>query len=194
MRRTIFIIVFAAVVIGGVFVFMQSERGGEAQKTQKTQETQETQEAQTENGVLQTRGEFFERTDGLAFHDYGGNAIQLSDYAGVPLVVNSWAAWCPFCKKELLDFALAQKEFGGRVKIIAVDRAEPLETAKKYSDKLGVSDKLIFLLDPDDSFYRAIGGFSMPETVFVDAAGNIVFHKRGPMELPEIRDRIEQIL
>lgn len=130
----------------------------------------------------------------LRFQDYAGSSVSFADFQGKPLVINSWAAWCPFCVKELPDFATAQKEFDDRVTIIAVDRAEPLDTAKAYTDKLGISDKLIFLLDPDDSFYRSIGGFSMPETVFIDKDGNIQNHKRGPMDLNEIRERIQKLV
>ncbi len=128
----------------------------------------------------------------FSLQDYRGNTVTLTQFRGRPVVVNSWAAWCPFCREELKDFATVQKEFGDRVVIIAIDRAEPLQTAKKYTDELGVTDDLVFLLDPQDSFYQSIGGFSMPETIFVDEGGNIVFHKRGPMRIEEIRERIRQ--
>ncbi|MBI3046658.1 MAG: TlpA family protein disulfide reductase [Candidatus Harrisonbacteria bacterium] len=130
----------------------------------------------------------------LQLHDYNGNIISLADFRGKPLVINSWAAWCPFCKKELVDFATAQKEFKDRVVIIAIDRAESLAVAQKYSDELGVTNDMVFLLDPGDSFYQSIGGFSMPETIFVDKNGNIVIHKRGPMEVQEIREKIQQLI
>ena len=136
----------------------------------------------------------FEKAPDFALQDYDGKTVRLADFTGKPMVINSWAAWCPFCRKELPDFATAQKEFGDKIVIIAVDRAETRETAKKYSDELGVSDELIFLLDPQDSFYRAIGGFSMPETIFTDGNGNVIIHKRGPMDLQEIREKIQQII
>lgn len=130
----------------------------------------------------------------LVLEDYEGKAVRLTDFRGKPLVINSWAAWCPFCKKELVDFAAAQKEFGDAVLIIAIDRAETKDTAKKYTDELGVTDALLFLIDSSDSFYKSIGGFSMPETIFVDTDGNIKIHKRGPMDLDEIRNKINEIL
>lgn len=134
------------------------------------------------------------RAPEFALKDYNGQEIKLSDFRGKAVVVNSWAVWCPFCKEELKDFAAIRKEFGDKAAIIAVDRAEPRDTAKKFSDELGVSDDLIFLLDPDDTFYQSIGGFSMPETVFVDRDGLIRFHKRGSMPAEEIRRRIEDLL
>jgi len=134
-----------------------------------------------------------EKAPDFALQDYDGKTVKFTDFAGKPLVINSWAAWCPFCRKELVDFAAAQKEFGDDVAIVAIDRAESRETAKKYTDELGVTN-LIFLLDPSDSFYQSIGGFSMPETIFVDRDGNIAERKRGPMEIKEIREKIQKLL
>ena len=130
----------------------------------------------------------------FALQDYEGKTVKLSDFKGKPMVINSWAAWCPFCRKELVDFAVAQKEFGDTVAIIAIDRAETRDIAKKYTDELGVTGDMAFLIDPSDSFYQSIAGFSMPETIFVDKNGAIIFHKRGPMDLSEIRERVQQLL
>ena len=126
--------------------------------------------------------------------DYNGKIVGLEDFSGKPLVINSWAAWCPFCRQELPDFATAQKEFGDRVVIIAIDRAESLAVAKGYTDQLGITNDMVFLMDPSDSFYQSIGGFSMPETIFVDENGNVVEHKRGVMDLQEIRQKIQKII
>lgn len=130
----------------------------------------------------------------LVLQDYEGKSLSLSSFSGTPLVINSWAAWCPFCRKELPDFAQIQKEFKGRAVIVAIDRAESREIAKKYSDGLGVTDDLLFLLDPSDSFYRAIGGFSMPETIFVDRDGFIRGHRRGLMEKEEMHRRVQSLI
>ena len=134
------------------------------------------------------------RAQEFILKDYEGREVKLSDFRGKVALVNAWASWCPFCKEELKDFAAVKQELGDDVVIIAVDRAETLETAKRYSDALGVGDGVVFLLDPDDSFYQAIGGFSMPETIFVDRDGLIRRHRRGPMQREEIRRRIEDML
>lgn len=147
----------------------------------------------TRQQVFVPQAESLKSAPDLIFKDYEGREINLSDWRGRNVIINSWASWCPFCKEELLDFANMQKELGDKVVIIALDRAESLEIAKKYSDGLGIADKLIFLLDPKDSFYQFIGGFSMPETVFIDKEGFIRYHRRGPMKREEIKRRIEQV-
>jgi len=145
----------------------------------------------TQNGMV---GMTSTRLPNLSFTDYNGKSRALADFSGKPLVINSWAAWCPFCVKELKDFGTVQRELGDKVIFIAIDRAESLETAKNFTDENAVTNDLIFLLDPNDSFYQAIGGFSMPETIFVDKNGNIADHRRGPMEIDEIRERTQKIL
>jgi peroxiredoxin len=130
----------------------------------------------------------------FSLKDYEGNVVSLADFSGKNLVINSWAVWCPFCVQELKDFATVQEEFGDQVTIIAIDRAEPIKTVKEFTDELELTDKLLFLLDPSDSFYANISGFTMPETIFVDSEGYIVDHKRGPMDKNEIRKRTSQLL
>ena len=122
--------------------------------------------------------------------DYEGREVKLSDFRGKFVMVNTWASWCPFCLKELPDFAVVQEEVKDKIVIIAINRGESEETAKKYSEAQGITEKFILLLDPSDSFYAAIGGFSMPETIFLNELGIIIFHKRGPMAIGEMRERV----
>jgi len=128
----------------------------------------------------------------FSLEDNDGNVVSLADFAGQPKVINSWAVWCPFCVEELAVFAEVQKELGDQVSIIAIDRAESLRLTKRYTDDLGVTDDLIFLLDPKDSFYKAIGGFSMPETIFVDGDNKILEHKRGPLTASQLKQKLEE--
>lgn len=136
----------------------------------------------------------YDKIPDLTFEDYEGNTFNLSDLKGKPHVVNSWAVWCPFCRAELEDFAQLQEEFGDEIVVVAIDRQESLEKAKGFTDEIGVTDRMTFLLDPKDAFYKGIGGFSMPETIFADAEGNIIIHKRGPMDLNEMRQKVNSVI
>lgn len=168
MKTTIIIIVIGfAIIIGGIVLF--SGKGE------------------------QRGGERFDKAPEFTLKDYNGNDISFSDFQGKITVVNSWAVWCPFCVKELPEFARLQEEFGDEIVVIAIDRAESLEKVKGFTDPLGVTDKFVFLLDPRDSFYKSIGGFAMPETIFVDAEGFIRIHKRGPMSLKEMREKVLEV-
>lgn len=181
MNKNLTIFGIAIVFIIGVLVFAVGR--GSRQSSQKPSIT---------SGTVETKD--FEKAPDFSLKDYDGNTVSLSDFEGQPLVINSWAVWCPFCRDELPDFVTAQKEFGEKIAFIAIDRAESHSTAKKYTDDLGITNDIVFLLDPNDSFYQSIGGFSMPETLFVDEKHNIVDHKRGPMKLEEIMERTEKLI
>ncbi|MCH7604712.1 TlpA family protein disulfide reductase [Patescibacteria group bacterium] len=180
MSSTVIIAIIGVIVviIGGVFFLSQSSPSSLQDGGERVEQVEE-----------QVR-----RVPNLSFQDYSGNTVKLRDFTGTPLVVNSWAVWCPFCVKELADFAQVKKELDDQFVFIAVDRAESLELVKSFTDDLGVTDDLLFVLDPSDSFYRAIAGFSMPETIFVNRDGEIVLHKRGPMSADEFREKIQLIL
>lgn len=177
-----------SIVIGVIFVVIIVGAGVILSKTnnETPPKTQEVELEPIENADSMPVG--------ISLKDYSGNSVSLADYIGKPLVVNSWAIWCPFCVEELKDFAKVQKELGDDIIFIAINRAESRDRAKNFTDNLGVTDDFVFLLDSRDAFYRKIGGFTMPETVFVDRLGNIRIYKRGVMDIEEIRTKAQQIL
>lgn len=133
-----------------------------------------------------------ETVPAFSFESYSGEVVSNTNFHGKPHVINSWASWCVFCKRELVDFAELQEEFPN-VPIIAINRGESEKTARKFTDDRNISDDLIYLLDPDDDFYRDIAGFAMPETLFVNSSGDVVLHKRGVMSLENIREQMAQL-
>lgn len=144
--------------------------------------------------VVEEKQDVFNKIPEFSLEDYKGNTVTEKDFAGKIMVVNSWAVWCPFCVKELDDFAELQKAFPDEVVVVAINRSESLEKAKGFTDDLGLSSAYTYLIDPDDSFYESIGGFAMPETLFVDTEGNIRIHKRGPMTFLEMKEKVETLL
>ena len=129
----------------------------------------------------------------LTLKDYDGNDVRLRDIKGDIVLLNAWATWCPFCVDEIPDFVQAQNEFEGQLTVVLINRQESFNQAKKFTDDLGATGNVITLLDPSDSFYRKIGGFAMPETLFVKD-NSIVLHKRGPMTLQEVKLRVKTAL
>ncbi len=129
----------------------------------------------------------------LEFTDLDGNTVALEQFAGTPLVVNAWATWCPFCKKELPEFAQVQKEVGDDVIFIAVNRQESAEKVLEYIENNNLTNSLLFVQDPQDTFYKTIGGFSMPETLFITADGEIAQHRRGVISLDQLRTLVNDL-
>ena len=87
-----------------------------------------------------------------------------------------------------------KKEYGDKITVIAVNRAEPLPTAKSFTDSLQGIEGVLYLLDPDDSFFKSVGGYAMPETIFIENGGDVFFQQRGPMKYEEAKKTIEEML
>lgn len=119
--------------------------------------------------------------------------IQLSSLRGNVVVINFWASWCPPCRDEapyLEQTWRAYKDKG--VLFIGVDY---LDTRKKALEYLAEFD-ITYPNGPDigtriAKAYRIKG---VPETFFVDKRGNVRGVKIGPLEPPELEQKIEQLL
>jgi thiol-disulfide isomerase/thioredoxin len=127
------------------------------------------------------------------YTDLDGNPLDLKDFKGKPLVINAWATWSPFSQNELALFGRLKEEYGDQINILAVNRMEQIPVIRAYIGEFGVSDGIVLIADPSDNFFKAIGGYAMPETVFYDKDGTIVFHKRGSLSEDEIVQYTEAI-
>ncbi len=128
----------------------------------------------------------------LSFSDERGECRDLEEFKASVVVVNSWASWCPFCVEELPDLGRIAEEFP-EVPIVIINRSESSVDANEFLKTLDVSNRVVRLFDPEDSFYKFIEGFGMPETIFIDEKGATIFHKRGVMSYEEMESIIKQL-
>ncbi|MFZ2886901.1 MAG: TlpA disulfide reductase family protein [Minisyncoccia bacterium] len=130
----------------------------------------------------------------LTLSDYEGEAVELADFKRDLLVVHVWASWCPYCGEELQNLMRLKDEYED-IEVLAVNRAESLSEARAFTDLNGIdTTKIKLLIDDDDSFYKSIGGYAMPETLFIDTGGEIRFHQRGPLNMEEARVQVRTLL
>lgn len=130
----------------------------------------------------------------LPYTDLEGNAVTLNTYKGKPLIINSWASWMPFSRDELTLLSELKNQQGDTLQIIAINRMEDREVIKSYINTFGIEQNIVFLVDQSDNFYKAIGGFAMPETIFYKKDGTITVHKRGVLTKEELEQNAEFIL
>jgi cytochrome c biogenesis protein CcmG, thiol:disulfide interchange protein DsbE len=136
----------------------------------------------------------FAKEYGLTLTDYEGKEVHLFDYRRKVLVAYAWASWCPYCGGEIENLAKLKMTYGNDIQIVAINRAEPPAVARAFTDRLqGIKD-VVLLIDPNDSFFKEIGGYAMPETVFIDVGGTISFHQRGPIQIQEVDTKIKELL
>jgi thiol-disulfide isomerase/thioredoxin len=124
-----------------------------------------------------------------------GEARNLSQWRGKPLVVNFWATWCPPCQRELPDFAALANIYRDRVHFVGIglDEREALRTAAKgfglpYPTLIGNG----FVLGQTVRLGNPTRG--LPFTLVLDARGQPVTHHVGAMSRAALQAAIEQAL
>jgi|GEM_PF-222491 len=121
------------------------------------------------------------------FTDFSGNPANLDQHLGTVIVAHAWASWVPTSPQSLQDLQRLQTEFETQsVTVLAINRGEPLRTARSFLDSLNITT-LRLIADDDDQYFTNVGGRTMPETIFYDQNGEIVHHARTMLTMPELR-------
>lgn len=130
--------------------------------------------------------------------DYAGKNVRFEQFVSgfnrKPLVVYFWATWCPYCKAEFVDLSLLKQQMGDRIEIIAINRGEGVTDARQFTDALALPAGISYLLDSGDALFKKLGGYAMPETVFINTAGENIFQKHGPISKDELNAEAAQAL
>lgn len=102
--------------------------------------------------------------------DINGQEVQLSDYAGQVVLVNTWATWCPPCKAEMPDlnaYYQAHKDQGFTV--LAINAGDPNTTAAEFARSKNLAFPV--LLDPNTQVLDGFGIHSFPTSIVVGRDG-----------------------
>lgn len=122
----------------------------------------------------------------------GARDQTLSQLRGKPVVINFWASWCPPCTDELPFFARLTQTYGDRVRVITVDWNEDPATAMRYLRAQHL--QLPVVSDRESKIYAAYSLTEVPDTVVLDAAGNVTYVSVGGLSWPELTSAVDQVL
>lgn len=185
-KKVIIAVVVIIIVLGIVLV------GGQRGQTQRQETTSTSPELQP--GQSFTIGQ---KAPDFALKDFDGKEVKLSDfYRQKAVVLDFWAAWCPFCVEEMPALEKAQQAYKENLVMIGVhrtDSGEAIETGKKFADERGVT---YLLLQGTGEIYKAStkGLNAMPVAVFIDKNGIVQDMKFGPKTEEEIKEKVEKLL
>ena len=128
-------------------------------------------------------------------YDADNNPVYLSDFAGKPIVLNFWASWCGPCQREMPHFEQAYQDLGEDIHFVMVNMTAGRETLKSAQDFLaqtGYTFPVLFDLEMDAAY--TYGVYSLPMTVFIDAAGNVQDLAFGAIDEATLLSKIDTIL
>ena len=155
---------------------------------EKKEEPKQETQATTEEAV--------DLATDITVYDREGNAVNLSDMKGKPVVINFWATWCAPCKSELPAFQQAYETYGQDVCFMMVDmvqgRTETKAGAIEYVDGQGYTFPLYF--DEDQTAVVAYDISAVPATFIIDAKGQLVDSHVGAMSYDALVAMLEPVL
>jgi thiol-disulfide isomerase/thioredoxin len=132
--------------------------------------------------------------ESVAFPTQDGTAVELDDINARIRIINFWASWSPSSVDELKAFALLQEAYGDDIKVIAINRDTTKEEGFAFLEDKGLSDTLLYLYDSEDAYYKELGGYNMPETVFINKKDEVLGHVRGPMTYEDMNSTLRALL
>ncbi|MGV3710405.1 MAG: TlpA family protein disulfide reductase [Gemmatimonas sp.] len=105
-----------------------------------------------------------------------GKTVALSSYmAGMPVVMEFWATWCPLCKKLEPSLAAAKEKYAGKVRFVGVGVSQNQSAERQQTFITQQKLKGDFVFDANNA---ATAAYKVPHTsyvVVVDAAGTVVY-------------------
>lgn len=188
----ILVIVFAVVMVGAAVLYRQL--GEDAAPKQLVAETAATEAASRETAATEPKSQVYQAPD-FTVYDLEGNAHQLSDFFGKPIVLNFWASWCGPCKSEMPDFDAACAELDGQVQFLMVNMTdgsrETVDTASAFIEEQGYTFPVYY--DTEQSAAYMYGVYSLPTTYFIDREGNLVAQAKGAISVDILQQGIDMI-
>ena len=162
---------------------------GSEETSEVVEETSEADEETTQKVEIQ-----FNAPDFTAL-DWEGNSVNLSDFAGKPIVLNFWATWCYYCRVEMPEFNEAATELSG-VQFIMVNATdgidETISSAKSYIEANGYNDFIVFFDTSSMAQYTyGVGGY--PTTFFISADGSKIYYISGAIDYDTLLEGIALI-
>jgi thiol-disulfide isomerase/thioredoxin/cytochrome c551/c552 len=109
--------------------------------------------------------------------------VAFTDFPGKVILINTWATWCPPCRKEMPDFEKIHKRYHNEGLVVIgvnIDEGQVDAAVAEFVEGLGVS--FATWRDPHNRFSKRFRSLAVPETFLVDRNGMIIRHWRGPID------------
>ena len=120
--------------------------------------------------------------------------VSLSDFSGLPIVINFYYPSCPPCRVEMPDLEYISNEYDGRLEVIGIQQLgiDSVEDGQIFVDQFG----LTFLLgpDPDNQIMKKYEIVGFPTTIILDKDHKIFKVRVGYFNLDQLFEIIEKVM
>lgn len=124
---------------------------------------------------------------------FDGRTVTLSELRGKVVVINFWASWCQPCRQEAKYLEQTWRKYQDQgVVFIGVDYLDTESAALAYINEFDIT----YFNGPDlgTRISQAYNIKGVPETFYVAKNGELRGVKVGPLQEPELDDKIEELL
>lgn len=130
---------------------------------------------------------------GLALNDVEGNLDSLQNYAGMVILVNNWATWCPPCKAEMPEIKKYYEAHADQgFMVIAIESGEPAEDVAAFVEQYSLP--FTVWLDPNGDALNAFQNYNLPSTYIIDRDGIVRMSWTGQLNLETLEKYVTPLL
>lgn len=144
----------------------------------------------------------------LDYASFDGNAVELAERIGQPLLLNLWASWCRPCVDELAELTVHQqdvRDLGVRVIALSVDSLnerspdtaslEQLRRRIGFPFEMGIAPAALVeqLQIVHDLLFKPHRALPLPTSVLLDSDGRLAAIYKGPINLDELKDDVAKL-
>jgi thiol-disulfide isomerase/thioredoxin len=124
-----------------------------------------------------------------------GAKVDVSTFAGKPVVINLWATWCGPCRLEMPQLQELSAKFRDRgLTIIGVSVSDTPEDVRKVAEEFKITYPMLVGVGHED-FFEALGyQDTLPLSILIRADGTIAGRVTGLMTTRDWERRLEALV
>ena len=117
----------------------------------------------------------------------------LADFKGDWVLVNLWASWCDPCREEAPALERFWRRYGGDgFTLVGIDTQDNTEDALAFVEEFGLTYEQLH--DGSGDYADEIGATGVPESVLLNARGEVVYHVPGAITEDILRNQIAPLI
>jgi len=116
----------------------------------------------------------------------------LSSLKGKVILLNFWATWCPYCKREIPDFIQMTKDFKENgLEIVGIAFERDSTGIKEFVKERGINYEIVM---GDNQIAQQYGISGIPATFIIDKNGNLVKKYIGTVRKEILEDEVKKLI